>query len=260
MLVPNPNRAFPVGPNPNARGQHRAADLAARPGSRVRSACAGQVVFAGRVPRAGRTVSVRCGPLVATYQQLATVAVRRGQRVLAGATLGTVGRSADRHEGRPHLHLGARVAASGRYVDPLSLLGGTLRAPPLMPAQRIRPPAPPARAPRSRVRVRVRVRDPRGRVRAPLAPRALPLGMSPSLSRPSAPYRATPAPDRTAPPTSPTWHGAPGGPASPAGYPQHGIPWTVWTGACAIAAALQIGGLVRRGRRRRAAAATARTA
>ena len=123
-------RSFALGPNPYARGQHRGVDLAAAPGSPVRSACGGSVSFAGRVPGGGLTVSVRCGSLIATLQQLGAVGVRRGARVLPGTPLGLAGRSGDPRTRRAHVHLGARVAASGRYVDPLALLGGGRPMPP----------------------------------------------------------------------------------------------------------------------------------
>ena len=140
-------RAFAVGPDRFAAGQHRGADLGAPAGARVRAACGGRVSFAGRVPGGGRTVSVRCGALVATYQHLGRVKVRRGQGLLPGAPIGTVGSARP----SPHVHLGARRTATGAYVDPLTLLGG---APPAgvpgVPAPRSPPrplgPAPP-RAP-----------------------------------------------------------------------------------------------------------------
>lgn len=144
-------RPFAVGPDRFAAGQHRGADLGAPAGARVRAACGGWVSFAGRVPRGGRTVSVRCGALVATYQHLGRVAVRRGQRLLPGGPVGTVGRPRP----SPHVHLGARDAATGAYVDPLTLLGGAPPAGvPIVPVARPRPlsrprplgPAPP-RAP-----------------------------------------------------------------------------------------------------------------
>jgi hypothetical protein len=128
---------------PYDAGQHRGIDLAARPGSVVRSACAGRVRFAGRVARSGGVVSVRCGALVATYLELGAVQAVRGRRVGAGAQLGVVGPAA-------HLHLGARDARSGRYVDPLTLLR-TPRGPTLGPAPDVAPPARAPRAPAPRV-------------------------------------------------------------------------------------------------------------
>jgi hypothetical protein len=116
----------------------------------VLAACGGRVTFAGRVPRGGQTVSVRCGPLVATYQHLGAVAVRRGQIVLPGARIGKVGHARP----RPHVHLGARDAATGAYVDPLGLFAGAPHVvpPPVVVQRRPLPlgPAPVARRPRAR--------------------------------------------------------------------------------------------------------------
>jgi murein DD-endopeptidase MepM/ murein hydrolase activator NlpD len=117
-------RAFSVSADRFARGQHRGVDLAAAPGTRVRAVCAGRVRFAGSVPGGGRTVSVGCGRLAATYQHLGAVQVQRGQLLAAGVTIGTVGGSGRPRGTRPHLHLGAREAATGRYVDPAGLFGG----------------------------------------------------------------------------------------------------------------------------------------
>lgn len=135
-------RSFGLSADRYARGQHRGVDLQAPLGSTVRAACGGHVTFAGRLPGGGRTVSVRCGPLIATYQQLGRIDVRRGQTLAPGASLATVGRSMDPRTRRPHLHLGAREAATGRYVDPLSLLGNAGRPAPLLP-----PASRPARRP-----------------------------------------------------------------------------------------------------------------
>jgi murein DD-endopeptidase MepM/ murein hydrolase activator NlpD len=145
-------RRFAISPDRFAAGQHRGIDLGAPPGARVLAACGGRVTFAGRVPRGGRTVSVRCGTLVATYQHLGAVAVRCGQIVLPGARIGRVGRARP----RPHVHLGARVAATDAYVDPRGLFAGAPRAvPPPVAVQRpARPlplgPSPEARRPLAR--------------------------------------------------------------------------------------------------------------
>jgi Peptidase family M23 len=142
-----PTRLFDLGPDPFARGQHRGVDLDAAPGGRVRSACGGRVLFAGRVAGTG-TVSVLCGPWRATYAPLERIAVRAGARVGAGRGLGRVG--AVGHAG---LHFGVR--REGRrfgYVDPLRFLAAPRRAPPPVvparlprPASRPRPAAHPAR-------------------------------------------------------------------------------------------------------------------
>ena len=122
--------------SPFAAGAHRGADLAAAPGARVRAACAGTVVHAGPVARHGAVVSVRCGPVRVSYLPLASLAVRAGARVAAGARLGTV---APGHGG---LHLGVRRERDPfGYVDPARLVAPAPRpATPLPPA--------PARAPR----------------------------------------------------------------------------------------------------------------
>ncbi|MBJ7331109.1 MAG: peptidoglycan DD-metalloendopeptidase family protein [Solirubrobacteraceae bacterium] len=116
-----PARPFTVGPDRFAAGQHRGVDLAAPLGAPVRAACAGKVRFAGTVGSAGRTVSVRCGSLVASYLHLGSIATSRGRAIAADALIGTVGRSGA-PRGGPHVHLGARRVADGQYVDPLTLL------------------------------------------------------------------------------------------------------------------------------------------
>jgi hypothetical protein len=130
---------------PFAPGQHRGIIIGGPEGSPVRAACAGRVSFAGALPRRGAAgVTVNCGAWTATYLQLASLAVRRGDRVAVGDRLGRVGARG--------LHLGAR--RTGRrwdYVDPLSLLAddpGT-RPVPIVRAPRWRAgPGPLGRQPR----------------------------------------------------------------------------------------------------------------
>jgi Peptidase family M23 len=105
---------------PYERGRRRGIDLRARPGARVLAVCSGVVTHAGRVPRWGRGVTLRCGGdgLVATELGLASVAVARDGWVVAGAAVG-------RLAARGVLRLGARVAGRRHgYVDPAALLGG----------------------------------------------------------------------------------------------------------------------------------------
>jgi hypothetical protein len=136
-----PTRLFDLGPDPFARGQHRGVDFDTAPGERVRSACGGRVVFAGRVAGAG-TVSVRCGPWRVSYAPLERIAVRRGAPVGPGRRVGRVSAAAA-HAG---LHLGVRRESSRfGYVDPLRFLAGPRGAP---------PPVVPARGPRPVTRAR----------------------------------------------------------------------------------------------------------
>lgn len=88
-------------------------DYATAPGTAVGAAAAGQVVFAGPVGSGLHVVVLHADGIRTSASFLASVAVRRGQRVTAGQTLGTTGAS---------LHFGAR--AGDAYLDPLVLLGG----------------------------------------------------------------------------------------------------------------------------------------
>jgi hypothetical protein len=122
---------FAYGPNPFARGQHRGIDIAAARRAPVVAACAGRVRFAGTIGTAGRTVSVTCGPYVASYLHLDAIAVRRGAKLARGAPLGTVGTTGPPGERRPHLQFGVRREGDRwGYVDPLRLLPGGKTAPP----------------------------------------------------------------------------------------------------------------------------------
>jgi len=215
------DRPFSVSADRFAAGQHRGVDLGAAPGARVRAACGGRVSFAGRVPRGGRTVSVRCGSLIATYQHLGSVAVARGQVVMPGGRIGRSGRSLP----RPHVHLGARVAATGEYRDPLALFAVAPRGPLApVPALRRTPPLDPA--PRSLPR--------------PLGPAPAP---APAL-RPAPAHRPAPAP--TAIPT------ARRAPVPPPRVPADRLPLAVWLGLALVALGLPLGGglVVARQRRR----------
>lgn len=96
---------------------HRGADLVAPPGTPVRAANAGEVSFAGSVAGSLHVVIAHAGGLRTSYSFLATVAVRRGQRIARGEVIGTAGGGVDDHAGV--LHLGLRVG--DRYVDPMVL-------------------------------------------------------------------------------------------------------------------------------------------
>ena len=172
-------RWFDPGRHPFEGGRHRGVDLAAQPGTTVRSPCAGQVAFAGRVGTSGRVVTLRCGAWRVTHMPLGSIAVREGAPVGPGAPVGTVAASAE-HAG---LHLGVRRDGTRfGYADPLRFLapGSTITPPPLGPAPR------PARPPRPSA--------PRPPAPRPPAPRPHPVAAPPRALTDSNPQRAPFAP------------------------------------------------------------------
>jgi hypothetical protein len=230
-------RPFAYEGDPFARGHHRGVDLAAAPGTPVRAACSGRVTFAGRA--GAGAVAIRCGRFSVTHLPLHP-AVRAGDRVAAGAPLGTVARSRE-HEG---LHLGVRTASDRLgYVDPAPLLRD--RRPPALPvaprAITRRPaPIPPHPAP------------------LPSAPRAAPLPHAAPPPQAAPPPRAAPLPGaaprpRAAPPSRGT---------TPAHHPGSSplAPWPVWAGLALLLAGVTGAGAAKRARKRRAALAQPRAA
>ncbi len=100
---------------PRSGGDHQGIDLAAPKGSAVRVTADGEVVFAGRDGRYGRTVVVDHGGGYATrYAHLKKVETKPGKRVRRGDLIGRVG-SSGRASG-PHLHY--EVILNGTPVNP----------------------------------------------------------------------------------------------------------------------------------------------
>jgi len=150
LLPPVPGmveRAFAYSGDRFAPGLHRGVDLAAAPGERVEAACSGRVTFAGRAGANGDVVTIRCGRFSVTHLPIEHPAPRAGERIAAGAAIGTLARSTG-HEG---LHLGVRRAADpSGYIDPAPLLRAERRpAPPPTPKATVRrlTPPPPRPAP-----------------------------------------------------------------------------------------------------------------
>lgn len=116
-------RAFSMGDDPYAGGQHRGVDIAADSGSSVRAPVDGTVSFAGTVPGSGRTVTIRTEDGYAvTLVGLGSIAVAKNALVSEGETVGTVAPVSD--ESTPaSVHLGVRIASdSNGYLDPLTFL------------------------------------------------------------------------------------------------------------------------------------------
>ncbi|MET7605167.1 M23 family metallopeptidase [Streptomyces avermitilis] len=131
--VPAIGRAWPVGVRPlvvrgweppaTAYGRgHRGVDLAAAPGTSVRSVAAGRVAFAGRVAGRG-VVSVELTgtgepPLRTTYEPVRP-SVKKGDEVAAGGSLGALEPTTS-HCSTACLHWG--LLRGRTYLNPLSLL------------------------------------------------------------------------------------------------------------------------------------------
>jgi hypothetical protein len=99
---------------------HLGVDFLAAPGTPVGAAGPGEVSFAGTVGGSLHVVVAHAGGLRTSYSFLAGVAVRRGQTVRAGTTLGTSGGTGANH-GRDVVHFGLR--SGDTYVDPMLLFG-----------------------------------------------------------------------------------------------------------------------------------------
>lgn len=96
---------------------NRGIDYATDEGQAVHAAADGVVSFAGRVGKDLHVVIAHADGVRTSYSFLASVTVRRAQRVERGDAVGTAKRS---------LHFGARIGDA--YVDPRDLFGGGGRA------------------------------------------------------------------------------------------------------------------------------------
>jgi len=116
-------RAFSLGDDPYAGGQHRGVDIAGDSGSSVRAPAAGTVSFAGTVPGNGRTVTIQNEEGYAvTLVGLGSIGVAKNAVVSEGEAVGTVAAASDEATAA-NVHLGIRIASDPQgYIDPLTLL------------------------------------------------------------------------------------------------------------------------------------------
>lgn len=113
--------ATPYGPG------NRGLEFATVPGTAVRSAGSGRVLFAGQVGGRLHVTVAHADRLRVSYSGLATMETSRGARLGQGEQLGT---TADR------LHVGVRLGTA--YLDPAIVFGGR-RVVRLVPASRASP-------------------------------------------------------------------------------------------------------------------------
>jgi hypothetical protein len=116
-------RAFSLGDDPYAGGQHRGVDIAGEAGSSVLAPAAGTVSFAGSVPGSGRTVTIRTSDGYAvTLVGLGSIGVAKNALLSEGEPVGTIAVAPG--DGTPaNVHLGVRIASDpDGYLDPLTFL------------------------------------------------------------------------------------------------------------------------------------------
>src|SRR5688572_4811659 len=99
--------------DPNWTSGNRGLEYATTPGTAVAASAAGEVVFAGPVGDGLHVVVLHDDGLRTSYSFLQLLAVKRGQKVAQGQTVGTA---------QARFHFGAR--AGDAYLDPALLFGG----------------------------------------------------------------------------------------------------------------------------------------
>ncbi len=98
---------------------HEGIDLAARPGTPIRAAESGRVIFSGRLGGYGKVVVVKhAGAFRTVYAHASRLHVRKGEFVEKGERIASVG-STGRSSG-PHLHFEVRQGKTAK--DPLLYL------------------------------------------------------------------------------------------------------------------------------------------
>src|SRR5581483_4838166 len=90
---------------------NRGVDYATAPGTEVRAAADGEVVFAGQVGGTLHVVVLHGDGIRTSYSFLSSIRVQRGDHVVQGQVVGTTGPTA--------FHFGAR--AGDAYIDPALL-------------------------------------------------------------------------------------------------------------------------------------------
>jgi murein DD-endopeptidase MepM/ murein hydrolase activator NlpD len=99
--------------------RHLGIDLAAAAGTPVRATADGEVIFAGKDGRYGRTVLMDHGPGYRTrFAHLKKIETKKGDWVRRGDLIGKVGKTGN--ASGPHLHY--EVIKNGRHVNPRSYL------------------------------------------------------------------------------------------------------------------------------------------
>lgn len=101
--------------------KHTGIDISGSPGERVLAAGNGTVSYTGFSPTGGRTVVIRHNKMIrTTYLNLQNIYVSRGDSVLQGDIIASIGALDDPSCGEYHLHFG--IIYDSAYLDPVQLL------------------------------------------------------------------------------------------------------------------------------------------
>lgn len=115
-------------PPQNWNPGHRGVDLRTDASGVVLAANNGRVVFAGRVGGKNSISILHPGGIKTTYEPV-IASVKKGDSVRSGQVIGRIGGPGGHCSPGTCLHWGALKL--GEYIDPLTLLGGTIRLLPL---------------------------------------------------------------------------------------------------------------------------------
>jgi len=113
---------------------HRGIDIATAFGTAIRAPVAGVVTFSGKVGGQLFITLDHVDGLSSTYSWLSSTAVRKGDHVSRGGTIGATGPG---HPGSAVAHLHFGVKLDGGYIDPMIMLApmsvvGLIRLAPLL--------------------------------------------------------------------------------------------------------------------------------
>ena len=116
-------REYSLGDDEYAPGQHRGIDVAVGGAHLVLAPVTGEVTFAGQVPTHGLTVTISTPDgYKASLTHLGALSVKRGAHVEEGDPVAQPGPSGEAEHAVPYVHLGVRLGADDKYVDPAKLL------------------------------------------------------------------------------------------------------------------------------------------
>jgi murein DD-endopeptidase MepM/ murein hydrolase activator NlpD len=101
--------------------RHTGIDILCNPGDKIAAAGNGEVSYIGISPTGGRTIVIRHNSKIrTTYLNLQNIYVNKGDTIIQGDIIASVGGLDDPSSEEYHLHFG--VIYNGTYLDPVKLM------------------------------------------------------------------------------------------------------------------------------------------